>query len=59
MFDDRPKPHEVVLLGVVGLLVDMFLVIFVVVVILIIIVPRVVWIVTSRCRSLNGWCRRC
>jgi hypothetical protein len=36
MFGDRPKSHEVVLLNVVGLLVDVFLVIFVVVVIIII-----------------------
>jgi hypothetical protein len=53
MFGDRPKPHEVVLLGIVGLFVDVFLVI------LIIVVPRVVWVVTSGCRSLNDWCRRC
>jgi hypothetical protein len=49
MFSDRPKPQEVVLLGIVGLLVDVIL----------IIVSRVVWVVVSGCRSLNGWCRRC
>jgi hypothetical protein len=59
MFDNRTKPHEVVLLGVVGFLVDMFLFVLVVVVILIIVVPRVVWVVASGCRSLNGWCRWC
>jgi hypothetical protein len=58
MFGDRPKPHEVVLSGIIGLLVDVFLIILVVVAILIII-PRVIWVVASRCRSLNGWCKRC
>jgi hypothetical protein len=53
MFGDRPKPHEVVLLGIVGLLFDVFLIIFVVVVILIII-SRVVWVAASGCKSLNG-----
>jgi hypothetical protein len=33
MFDNRTKPHEVVLLGVVGFLVDVFLLSFVVVII--------------------------
>jgi hypothetical protein len=41
MFGDRPKPHEVVLSGIIGLLVDVFLIILLVVVILII-MPRVV-----------------
>jgi hypothetical protein len=59
MLDDRLKPHEVVLLGVVGLLVDLFLFVLVIVVILIIVVPKVVWVVASGCRSLNGWWRRC
>jgi hypothetical protein len=36
MSGDRPKPHEVVLLSIVGLLVDVFFVILIVVVILII-----------------------
>jgi hypothetical protein len=58
MFGDRPKPHEVVLLNTVGFFVDVLLVIFFVVVIFIII-PRVVWVVASRCRSLSCWCRRC
>jgi hypothetical protein len=44
--------------GIIGLLVDVFLIILVVVAILIII-PRVIWVVASRCRSLNGWCKRC
>jgi hypothetical protein len=51
MFGDRPKPHEVVLLGIVGLLVDVLLVV--------IVVPRVVWVIVSGSRSLNDWCRRC
>jgi hypothetical protein len=55
MFGDSPKPHEVVLLGIVGLLVDVLLVILVIIIILILI-PRVVWVVASGCRSLNGWC---
>jgi hypothetical protein len=38
MFDNRTKPHEVVLLGVVGFLVDVFLFSFIVVIILVIIV---------------------
>jgi hypothetical protein len=59
MFGDRPKHHEVVLLGVVGLLIDLFLFVLVVIIILIIFVPRVVWVIASGCRSLNGWCRRC
>jgi hypothetical protein len=60
MFGDRPKPHEVVLLGIVGLFVDLFFFVLAVVVILLtIVVPRVVWVVASGCRSLNGWCRRC
>jgi hypothetical protein len=42
MFGDRIKPHEVVLLGIVGFLVDLFLFVLVVVVILIIVIPRVV-----------------
>jgi hypothetical protein len=41
MFGDRSKPHEVVLMGIVSLLVDVLLIILIVVVILII-VPRVV-----------------
>jgi hypothetical protein len=57
MFDDRPKPHEVVLLGVVGFFVDMFL--FILIVVILVIIPRVVWVVASGCRSLNSWCRRC
>jgi hypothetical protein len=57
MFCDRPKSHEVVLLNVIGLFVDVLLVIFFVVVIFIII-PRVVRVVASGCRSLNCWCRR-
>jgi hypothetical protein len=59
MFDNWIKPHEVVLLGVVGFLVDVFVSSFVVVVILVIIVPRVVGVVASRCSCLDGWCRRC
>jgi hypothetical protein len=51
MFSDRPKPHEVVLLNIVGLFVDVFLVILVVVIF--IIIPRVVRVVASGCMSLN------
>ena len=59
MFDNWIKPHEVVLLGVVSFLVDVFVSSFVVVVILVIVVPRVVGVVASGCRCLDGWCRRC
>jgi hypothetical protein len=58
VFGDRPKPH-VVLLGIVGLFVDLFLFVLVVIVILIIVIARVIWVIASGCRSLNGWCRRC
>jgi hypothetical protein len=60
MFDNRTKPHEVVLLGVVSFLVDVsvFSIIFVVV-ILVITVSGVVGVVASRCMCLEGWCRRC
>jgi hypothetical protein len=59
MFDNRTKPHEVVLLGVVSFLVDVFVSSFIVVVILVIVVPIVVGVVTFGCRCLDGWCRRC
>jgi hypothetical protein len=59
MFDNRTKPHEVVLLGVVSFLVDVFISTFFVVVILIIVISGVVRVVASRCRCLEGWCRRC
>jgi hypothetical protein len=59
MFDNRPKPYEVVLLGVVGFLVDVFVSTFFVVVILVIVVSGVVGVVASGCRCLEGWCRRC
>jgi hypothetical protein len=36
MFSDRPKPHEVVLLSIIGLLIDVFLVILVVIIFIII-----------------------
>jgi hypothetical protein len=58
MFGDRLKPHEVVLLNIVGLLVEVLLIIFFIVVIFII-VPRVVLVVAFGCRSLNCWCRQC
>jgi hypothetical protein len=40
MFDNRTKPHEVVLLGVVSFLVDVFVSTFFVVVILVIVIPK-------------------
>jgi hypothetical protein len=59
MFDNRTKPHEVVLLGVVSFLIDVFVfsIVFVVV-ILAIAVSGVVGVVASRCRCLEGWGRR-
>jgi hypothetical protein len=36
MFGDRPKPHEVVLLSIIGLFIDVLLVIFIVVIFIII-----------------------
>jgi hypothetical protein len=59
MFDNRTNPHEVVLLGVVSFLVDLFVFSFFVVVILVIIVSGVLGVVASGCRCLEGWCRRC
>jgi hypothetical protein len=56
MFDNRTKPHEVVLLGVVSFLVDVFVSTFFVVVILVIVVSGVVRVVASGCRCLEGWC---
>jgi hypothetical protein len=47
MFDDGPKPHEVVLFGVVGFFVDLFLFVLIVVAILFIVVPRIVWVVAE------------
>jgi hypothetical protein len=37
----------------------LFLFVLVVIVILIIVIARVIWVIASGCRSLNGWCRRC
>jgi hypothetical protein len=31
MFGDRPKPHEVVLLSIIGLFIDVLLVIFIII----------------------------
>jgi hypothetical protein len=59
MFDNRTKPQEVVLLGVVSFLVDVFISTFFVVDILVIVVSGVVGVVASGCRCLEGWCRRC
>ena len=59
MFDNRTKPHEVVLLGVVSFLVDVSVFSIVFVVILVIAVSGVVGVVASRCRCLEGWCRLC
>ena len=56
MFDNRTKPHEVVLLGVVSFLVDVFVSTFFVVIILVIVVSGVVGVVASGCRCLEGWC---
>jgi hypothetical protein len=47
MFDNRTKPHEVVLLCVVSFLVDVFVSTFFVIVILIIVVSGVVGVVAS------------
>jgi hypothetical protein len=59
MFDNRTEPHEVVLLGVVSFLVDVFVSTFFVVVILVIVISGVVEVVASGCMCLEGWCRRC
>jgi hypothetical protein len=56
MFDNRTKPQEVVLLGVVGFLVDVFVSTFVVIIILVIFVSGVVGVIASGCRCLEGWC---
>ena len=59
MFDNWTKPHEVVLLGVVSFLMDVFVSTFFVIVILVIVVSEVVRVVASGCRCLEGWCRQC
>jgi hypothetical protein len=58
MFDNRTKPHEVVLLGVVSFLVNVFVSTFFVIVILVNVVSGVIGVIASRCWCLEGWCRR-
>jgi hypothetical protein len=51
MFGERPYPHEVVLLFIVGFLFDVLLFLFFFVVF--IIITRVIWIVASRSSCLD------